>query len=98
NHLAKFGVQLRKNEFNIYNPGGTGNSGWFTGQYTFTGEITNANRTAGNPVNSLADFLLGAVKTSGYALPQPSAGRRNYNLGGYVQDDWKAMPKLTLNL
>ena len=98
NHLVKAGVQMRKNQFNIYNPGGGGNSGWFTGNYTFTGEITNANRTAGNPVNSLADFLLGTVKTSGYALPQPPAGRRNYNLGIFVQDDWKATKKLTLNL
>ncbi len=98
NHLAKFGVQLRKDEFNIYNPGGTGNSGWFTGNYTFTGEITSAGHTGGNPVNALADFLLGDIKSSGYALPQPPAGRRNYNLGIYAQDDWKLTPKLTLNL
>jgi len=98
NHLIKFGVDLRKNQFNIYNPGGTGNSGWFTGNYTFTGEITSASHTGGNPVNSLADFLLGDIKTSGYALPQPPAGRRNYNLGLYVQDDWKVTQKLTVNL
>ena len=98
NHLLKFGVDIRKNEFNIYNPGGTGNSGWFTGNYTFTGEITNAKNSGGNPVNSLADFLLGDVKTSGYALPQPPAGRRNYNIGVYAQDDWKVSQRLTLNL
>jgi len=98
NHLIKFGFDLRKDEFNIYNPGGTGNSGWFTGNYTFTGEITSATHTGGNPVNALADFLLGDVKTSGYALPQPPAGRRNYNLGAYVEDDWKVNPRLTLNL
>ena len=98
NHLAKFGVELRKDEFNIYNPGGTGNSGWFTGNYTFTGEITSATHTGGNPVNALADFLLGDIKTSGYALPQPPAGRRNYNLGIFAQDDWKVTHKLTLNL
>ena len=98
NHLLKFGWDLRKNEFNIYNPGGTGNSGWFTGNYTFTGEITSATHNGGNPVNALADFLLGDIKTSGYALPQPPAGRRNYNLGFYGQDDWKVTPKLTLNL
>jgi len=98
NHLLKFGVDLRKNEFNIYNPGGTGNSGWFTGNYTFTGELTSAKNTSGNPINALADFLLGDVKTSGYALPQPPAGRRNYNLGLYLQDDWKFNRKLTLNL
>jgi hypothetical protein len=98
NHLLKFGTDLRLNEFNIYNPGGTGNSGWFTGNYTFTGEITSGSHNGGNPVNALADFLLGDVKTSGYALPQPPAGRRNYNLGFYGQDDWKITHKLTLNL
>ncbi|MEO7144121.1 MAG: TonB-dependent receptor, partial [Bryobacteraceae bacterium] len=98
NHLLKFGVDLRKDEFNIYNPGGTGNSGWFTGRYTFTGEVTSATHTGSNPVNALADFLLGDVKTSGYALPQPPAGRRNYNLGAFIQDDWKVNRKLTLNL
>ncbi len=98
NHLVKFGWDLRKNQFNIYNPGGTGNSGWFTGNYTFTGEVTSSTRNGGNPVNALADFLLGAIKTSGYSLPQPIAGRRNYNTGAYVQDDWKLSRRLTLNL
>jgi hypothetical protein len=96
--LVKFGFDLRKDQFNIYNPGGTGNSGWFTGNYTFTGEITSATHNSGNPVNALADFLLGDVKNSGYALPQPPAGRRNYNLGAFVQDDWKITQKLTVNL
>jgi hypothetical protein len=98
NHLVKFGWDLRKNQFNIYNPGGTGNSGWFTGNYTFTGEVISSTHTGGNPVNSLADFLLGAIKTSGYSLPQPNAGRRNFNTGAYVQDDWKVNRRLTLNL
>ena len=98
NHLVKFGFDLRKNQFNIYNPGGTGNSGWFTGNYTFTGEITSATHNSGNLVNSLADFLLGDVKSSGYALPQPPAGRRNRNIGVFVQDDWKVTQKLTVNL
>jgi hypothetical protein len=97
-HLVKFGFDLRKDQFNIYNPGGTGNSGWFTGNYTFTGEITSATHNGSNPVNALADFLLGEIKSSGYALPQPPAGRRNRNLGVFVQDDWKITPKLTLNL
>ena len=64
NHLIKFGFDLRKDEFNIYNPGGTGNSGWFTGNYTFTGEITSATHTGGNPVNALAVALLSGPNPS----------------------------------
>jgi hypothetical protein len=36
-------------------------------------------------VNSLGDFLLGSIKTSGYSLPQPPPGRGNYNVGTFVR-------------
>ena len=76
----------------MYNPGSD-----FAGAYTFTGQITSPTRTA-NAVNTLADFLLGAVKSSVYAVPQPPTGRRNRNLGVFAQDDWKVSSRLTLNL
>ncbi|MGH9352196.1 MAG: hypothetical protein ACRD2G_08565 [Terriglobia bacterium] len=60
-HLLKFGSQLRKNEFNVYNPG----SDW-TGKYNFTGEITAPGHVGGNLVNFLADFLLGRSKQRPY--------------------------------
>jgi len=92
-HSIKTGAQLRLNQFNVFNPGGL-----FTGAYDFTGEISSTTRAAGNPVNALADFLLGQVKTASYDLPQPANGRRNYNLAFFAQDDWKLNPRLTLNL
>lgn len=92
-HVLKIGFQKRNNQFNVYNPGGD-----FAGSYSFNGSVTNAQKNGGNAINSMADFLLGAVKTSVYTLPQPPTGRRNYNLGAFVQDDWKVNRRLTLNL
>ncbi len=92
-HVVKVGFQRRNNQFNVYNPGGN-----FAGFYNFTGSITNNQKNSGNAVNSMADLLLGTVKTAGYDLPQPPTGRRNHNIGAFVQDDWKVSSRLTLNL
>ncbi len=92
NHLLQFGMQLRKNQFDDFNPTADAN-----GSYSFDGSITSAKNTSGDAINSLADFLLGTVKTASYSLPQPLIGRRNYNLGLYVQDAWKIKPNLTVN-
>ncbi|MBM3740416.1 MAG: TonB-dependent receptor [Acidobacteria bacterium] len=92
-HSLKFGGQLYQNQFWYVAANNT------SGTYTFNGEITGRG-TAGrnNPVNALADFMVGAVKTANYPVPQIPVNRVNYNLGLFVQDDWKATPKLTLNL
>ncbi len=92
-HTIKAGALLRKNQVNVFNPGTP-----FNGTYSFTGAITDITGSGGKATNSLADFLLGAVKTSQYDLPQPLLGRRNYNVGVYLQDDYKITPKLTANL
>jgi hypothetical protein len=91
-HTLKMGAQARFNQFDVFNPGAA-----FSGIYNFTGEMTSRTRASGNPVNALADFLLGAVKTAEYDLPQPETGRRNYNLAFFIQDDWRVTPRLTVN-
>ena len=93
NHLVRFGFALRKNEFDDLNPTGDVN-----GAFTFDGSITSAKNTSGDPVNALADFLLGDIKTASYSLAQPLIGRRNYNTDLYFEDAWKITPRLTLNL
>ncbi len=91
-HTFKAGGSLRKNQFNSFNPATSPE-----GLLQFDGSITNLG-ASGNPTTGLADFLLGKIKTAQYEQPQPPTGRRNYNWGVFLQDDWKALPKLTLNL
>jgi len=91
-HTFKTGASLRKNQFNTYNPAASPE-----GDLAFDGSITN-HGASGNPNTGLADFLLGQIKTANYEQAQPETGRRNYNLGIFFQDDWRATSKLTLNL
>jgi hypothetical protein len=91
-HTFKVGASLRKNEFNSYNPATSPE-----GLIQFDGSITN-HGASGTPNTQIADLLLGKIKTAQYEQAQPPTGRRNYNLGVFLQDDWNVMPKLTLNL
>jgi hypothetical protein len=92
-HTVKTGFQMRKNQFNVFNPGGN-----FAGVYSFNGELSSPTRNAGNGIQAMSDFLQGLIATANYDLPQPITGRRNTNLGVFVQDDWKVNRKLTLNI
>jgi hypothetical protein len=91
-HTFKVGASLRMNQFNSFNPATTP-----PGLFTFDGSITN-HGASGTPNTQIADFLLGKIKTTSYEQTQPLTGRRNTNFGMFFQDDWKATPKLTLNL
>jgi hypothetical protein len=91
-HTFKFGGSLRKNEFNSFNPATAPE-----GTIQFDGSITN-HGASGTPNTQIADFLLGQIKQTQYEQAQPPTGRRNYNWGVFIQDDWKVTPKLTMNL
>jgi hypothetical protein len=90
-HTLKAGFSLRKNQFNSYNPATSPE-----GTIAFDGSITNHGAT-GNPNTGIADFLVGKIKVASYEQPQPETGRRNWNLGLFLQDDWRATSKLTIN-
>lgn len=93
----KAGFQYRRNGLDIFNGGGQ-----FSANYTVNGDnlaspipqIASQNTLS----TQFAAFLLGQIDSATYQVPQPQTGRRNYNVGFFVQDDWKVTPKLTLNL
>ena len=89
---TKAGFEYRKNNFNGYSP-----SGYYMGNYTFDGSVTNKGAVGNNAIDSLGQFLLGSVTSASYQLPALELGRRNFNLGGFVQNDWKVTGKLTVN-
>ena len=89
-HNLKFGVDFRGNQQNN-RPRGN-----LAGTFNFTSEQT------GIPgVNfvghSFASFLLGGVNNASVGAPLVSGGR-TYYYSGFVQDDFKVSPKLTLNI
>jgi hypothetical protein len=75
------------------------------GSYSFNGQYTkcavsfsSACTTPGAPW-AFADFLLGLPATSGQGTPGNFITRNiSEQYAAYVQDDWKATPKLTINV
>ena len=90
NHTLKFGVDIRR-AYNLRVPSDSHRSG----ELTF-----NEQGTAGPSGGGLgvATFLLGNVSSMRrYVSPNTNARERQWRQFYYVQDTWRATPKLTLN-
>lgn len=81
-HSVKFGANIIRLQNNILNSRGV------VGSYTFNAQFTG---------DGAADFLLG-WPTQYAASSLVNVALRGWLLGGYVQDDWKLTPKVTVNL
>ncbi len=93
-HVLKFGGDLRLLQANDVESGAS------TGTYSFTNAITqgpNPNVATSTGGNSIASLLLG-VGTGTYTIGSKNAATQSRYYGAYVQDDWKALSKLTINL
>jgi hypothetical protein len=87
-HATKFGIDIRRNQENILSIL-TGR-----GAFTFTASSTSGPTTG----NALADLLLGLPTTSSNNPYAPHIYVRTSAFNGYVQDDWKVMPQMSINL
>ena len=91
NHSIRFGAEIDRNEFSIYQPAEPRGTLNFSAQFT-----DNAGSTAGNAGSGFASFLLGIADSGSISNAiDIDYFRPNWNL--YAQDDWKINSKLTVN-
>lgn len=93
-HEFKFGAEGRLHRINFTQPGNPG--GQFNFDFTGTSELPSA--SSGVPGgDAMASFLTGVTSSGLYEVP-PFVGTHSFQASGFVQDNWKVTPKLTLNL
>jgi hypothetical protein len=68
-----------------------------SGQFNFSGSLTNNPQAPTNTGYQLAQFLLGAVGSTSVGTYMGES-QRGYSLSAFLQDDWKLTRRLTLNL
>ena len=93
-HSFKMGYELvryRQNQYTIGNPDGSFS---YTGT---SGLLTNGTNQPNTGIG-LANFLTGAVSSANFSRTLNSNLPRSWQHSFYIQDDWKILPTLTLNL
>jgi hypothetical protein len=97
-HSLKFGLDFRWERLDVIQPPSP------TGQFTFSTLFTNSQGVPGVGTalasftgNSLASFLLGQVQTFSIDLQQSVLRPRAHIQEYFMQDDWKATSRLTIN-
>ncbi len=93
NHSFKFGLALIRRDFTA------AQSQFPVGQFIFDRSQTSSNNSSsGTGGNAFASFLLGDSFQENRILSLVSPGYRTWEPSGFVQDDWRVRPWLTLNL
>lgn len=88
-HVLKMGVDVRRLQSNQYNLAGV-----YGGSYNFGPNLTNSGVSGGSAIATLALGLINGFSNT--PTPVPAYYRWHY-YGGYFQDDWRILPKLTIN-
>jgi len=94
-HAFKAGLDMRWYQLNAVAPPNPTGSYAFTTTGTDEQDPTTGKTTGGN---SIASFLLGQVDTMQIDLQTSKLRPRDHIFEYFVQDDWKATDRLTLNL
>ena len=91
NHTIQIGAEGHSTQFN------TNAQVYPSGEFNFNGSLTNNPQTPSGTGVGFADFLLGQV-AGGQQSYNAAFATRAWQLGAYIQDDYKAAPNVTFNI
>jgi hypothetical protein len=92
-HNFKVGTEIRFYRLKIFQPT------YYNGYFAFRSAETSAPGSLSSRTgNAFASFLLGTADISEYTEVDPGQLVNGEYYSGFIQDDWKATPRLTLNL
>ena len=92
-HFISIGIQALRYQNNYP----TANNYGFLGSLNYSGAFTSNPNVANAGGYSGADFLLDRVSSANATLESVNVGQRQWRTAGYVNDDFKVMPNLTIN-
>jgi Carboxypeptidase regulatory-like domain/TonB-dependent Receptor Plug Domain len=75
----------------------TSNNNGFLGNLNYSGSFTSNPSMSNAGGYSGADFLLDRVSSASATLTSVNVGQRQWRVAGFIGDDYKATPRLTLN-
>jgi hypothetical protein len=93
-HSIRMGVQALRYQNNYP----TANNNGYLGSLTYSGDFSSNPSVAHAGGYGGADFLLDRVTQAAATLASVNVGQRQWRIAGYVQDDYKIQPNLTLNI
>jgi hypothetical protein len=89
-HFISLGIEAHRYQNNYP----TGNNDGYLGSLNYSGNFTsNGNGSGGY---GPADFVLDRVSSGGVTLGSVNVGQRQWRTAGFVQDDYKVLPQLTV--
>lgn len=95
-HVFHLGFEFWRDRINTFYTGNSGALGAILFNGTFTSSAPNTTTAVGGYGG--ADFYLGLPSAYGKGISAGQWGQRANIFAGYIQDDWRATPNLTINL